>query len=72
MVFGSPEKEVKDPSSVEIKINTTALFLFILSLIFIFIGAVISPIVIGIGVIGAVVTMVYAAKNWFKLEEIRA
>lgn len=67
--FGSPEKEIKNPSKVEIKINTMAVLLFIISLAFIFIGGIINHvIIIGIGLISVIVTMVYGIKNWFTLE----
>ena len=48
MYFGSAEIEVEDQSLVEIKINQTALLLLVLSLVFLFVGVVISPIVIGV------------------------
>ncbi|WP_066192500.1 MULTISPECIES: hypothetical protein [Gracilibacillus] len=67
--FGSPEKEVKDPVRIEIKINTMAVLLFIISLAFIFIGGMINHvIVIGIGLVSVIATMIYGVKNWFALE----
>ncbi|WP_405101044.1 hypothetical protein [Oceanobacillus sp. FSL H7-0719] len=62
MYFGSAEIEVEDQSVVEIKINQTALLLFVLSMVFLLVGVMVSPLVIGIGVVGTLVTMIYATK----------
>ena len=72
MYFGSAEIEVEDQSIVEIKINQTALLLLVLSFVFLFVGVVMSPIVIGVGVVGTIVTMIYATKNWFDLKVIKS
>ena len=68
MFFGSEEKQVERGDIVEIKINNSALFLFVASLMAILFGQMISPVVILMGLIGSLVTIVYSTKNWFKLE----
>lgn len=72
MYFGSAEIEVEDQSVVEIKINQTALLLFVLSMVFLLVGVMVSPLVIGVGVVGTLATMIYATKNWFDLKVMKS
>ncbi|WLV24278.1 hypothetical protein QR721_11620 [Aciduricibacillus chroicocephali] len=66
--FGSVEKEVEDGSTVAIKTNGLAIFIFFASLFMSVIGKNISPILTLIGFIGMVFTIIYATKQWFILE----
>lgn len=67
--FGSEEKQIESGSRVNIKINNTALLLYVISLIIVFAGGFTSIIPLSlIGLIGIVITVIYSTKRWFKLE----
>lgn len=67
--FGSEEKQIESGSRVNIKINNTALLLYVISLIIVFAGGFTSLIALSfIGLIGIVITVIYSTKRWFKLE----
>ena len=66
--FGSVEKEVADGSTVAIKTNGLAIFIFIASIILAIMGKYLNPILPLVGVIGMIFTIVYASKQWFILE----
>ncbi|WP_044642598.1 hypothetical protein [Risungbinella massiliensis] len=66
--FGSKAKQVERGNTVEIKINNMALLFYIISLVLVLFGKMISPIIIVIGLIGVLGTIVYSTKNWFELE----
>ncbi|PGZ97129.1 hypothetical protein COE51_15215 [Bacillus pseudomycoides] len=68
MFFGSEEKQVERGDIVEIKINNNALLLLVVSVMAMLFGDMISPTIILMGLIGAVVTIVYSTKKWFDLE----
>lgn len=67
--FGSEEKQIESGSRVNIKINNTALLLYVISLIIVFAGGFTSIIPLSlIGLIGIGITVIYSTKRWFKLE----
>ncbi len=67
--FGSEEKQVESGNRVNIKINNTALLLYVISLIIVFAGGFTSIIAFTfIGLIGIVITVIFSTKRWFKLE----
>ncbi|PES25245.1 hypothetical protein [Bacillus cereus] len=66
--FGSKEKKVKDGDVVEIKINSIAMLLLIVSMMAVLFGSSIGINIVVFGVIGALVTLVYGLNNWFRLE----
>ncbi|EOP53422.1 hypothetical protein KOY_02846 [Bacillus cereus VDM021] len=68
LFFGSKEKQVKSGDIVEIKINSIAMLLYMVSLIAVLFGSKIDPNVIWFGVIGSLVSLVYSINNWFTLE----
>ncbi|CAM4279968.1 hypothetical protein [Bacillus manliponensis] len=68
LFFGSKETEVKSGDIVEIKINSIAMLLFFVSLIAVLFGSTLNTNVILFGMVGLLVTLVYAWNNWFKLE----
>ncbi|CAI8759350.1 MULTISPECIES: hypothetical protein [Bacillus] len=68
LFFGSKEKQVKSGDIVEIKINSIAMILYMVSLIAVLFGSKIDPNVIWFGVIGSLVSLVYSINNWFTLE----
>ncbi|MEM5642680.1 hypothetical protein AAHB52_15710 [Bacillus toyonensis] len=66
--FGSKEKKVKDGDIVEIKINSIAMLLLMVSMMAVLLGSSIGINIVVFGVIGALVTLVYGLNNWFSLE----
>ncbi|MCG3794208.1 hypothetical protein ACWKT7_20455 [Bacillus toyonensis] len=66
--FGSKEKKVKDGDIVEIKINSIAMLLLMVSMMAVLFGSSIGINIVVFGVIGALVTLVYGLNNWFSLE----
>ncbi|PEI82477.1 hypothetical protein CN679_27795 [Bacillus pseudomycoides] len=68
LFFGSKEKQVKSGDIVEIKINSIAMLLYMVSLIAVLFGSKIDPNVIWFGVIGSLVSIVYSINHWFTLE----
>lgn len=59
---------MKSGDIVEIKINSIAMLLYMVSLIAVLFGSKIDPNVIWFGVIGSLVSLVYSINNWFTLE----
>lgn len=67
--FGSEEKQVEKGSTVNIKINSQALMLYLISLIVVIFGGFSNIILLSlIGLIGIIITIIYSIKHWFKLE----
>lgn len=67
--FGSEEKQVEKGSTVNIKINSQALMLYLVSLIVVILGGFSNIILLSlIGLIGMIITIIYSTKHWFKLE----
>ena len=66
--FGSEERQVERGNTVKIKINNNAMLLYIVSLLALLFGTMITPIITLIGLIGAVVTVIYSTRRWFLLE----
>lgn len=67
--FGSEEKQVEKGSTVNIKINSQALMLYLVSLIVVILGGFSNIILLSlIGLIGMIITIMYSTKHWFKLE----
>ncbi|PAF34143.1 hypothetical protein CHH69_17310 [Terribacillus saccharophilus] len=65
--FGSKELEVVDEANVEVRINITALLLFIAAMVCLIIGVMIAPIVAAVAVVLFFVCIIYGSKNWFQL-----
>lgn len=67
--FGSPDTVVKPNSKIEVKINQTALYLYIGALLLVFAGLASQLILFSFaGLIACIAVMVCSNKNWFKLE----
>ncbi|MEG2294480.1 MAG: hypothetical protein RR936_05725 [Carnobacterium sp.] len=67
--FGSADTVVKPNSKIEVKINQTALYLYIGALLLVFAGLASQLILFSFaGLIACIAVMVYSNKNWFKLE----
>lgn len=67
--LGSPDTTVKSNSKIEVKINQTALYLYIGALLLVFAGLASQLILFSFaGLIACIAVMVYSNKNWFKLE----
>lgn len=66
--FGSEKKKVNPGDMVEIKINNAALLLFVVSLLAMFFGTQINPVVTLLGLVGGLVTVIYSTRKWFILE----
>ncbi|KRN68567.1 hypothetical protein [Carnobacterium maltaromaticum] len=67
--FGSQDTVVKPNSKIEVKINQTALYLYIGALLLVFAGLASQLILFSFaGLIACIAVMVYSNKNWFKLE----
>jgi len=67
--FGSEEKQVEKGSTVDIKVNSKAIMLYLISLIVVFLGGFSNVILLSlIGLIGIIITIIYSTKHWFKLE----
>jgi hypothetical protein len=71
LIFGSEERQVERGSTVNIKINNNAVLLYIVSLLAMLFGTMITPVITIIGLIGAVVTVIYSTRKWFKLEVVQ-
>ena len=68
LFFGSKETQVERGHTVQIKINHTAVLLYVVSLVAMLFGTIINPIITFLGIAGGVVTVFYSTKQWFKLE----
>lgn len=67
--LGSPDTTVKSNSKIEVKINQTALYLYIGALLLVFAGLASQLILFSFaGLIACIAVIVYSNKNWFKLE----
>lgn len=67
--LGSPDTVVKPNSKIEVKINQTALYLYIGALLLVFAGVASQLILFSfVGLISCIAVIVYSNKNWFKLE----
>ena len=67
--FGSPDTTVNPHSKIEVKINQTALYLYIGALLLVFAGLASQLILFSFaGLIACIAVIVYSNKNWFKLE----
>ena len=67
--LGSPDTTVKPNSKIEVKINQTALYLYIGALLLVFAGLASQLILFSFaGLIACIAVIVYSNKNWFKLE----
>ncbi len=67
--LGSPDTTVNSNSKIEVKINQTALYLYIGALLLVFAGLASQLILFSFaGLIACIAVMVYSNKNWFKLE----
>lgn len=69
--FGSKELEVVDEANVEVRINMTALLLFIAAMVCLIIGVMIAPIVAAVAVVLFFVCIIYGSKNWFQLIKVK-
>ncbi|PAF36817.1 hypothetical protein CHH58_08140 [Terribacillus saccharophilus] len=56
-----------DEPNVEVRINMTALLLFIAAMVCLIIGVMIAPIVAAVAVVLFFVCIIYGSKNWFQL-----
>ncbi|PAF23134.1 hypothetical protein CHH49_00810 [Terribacillus saccharophilus] len=56
-----------DEANVEVRINITALLLFIAAMVCLIIGVMIAPIVAAVAVVLFFVCIIYGLKNWFQL-----
>lgn len=64
--FGSKPTSVKDGDNVEVRMNNSALLLYIFSMIALFTGLFTSYLIILIiGIVLIFITTIYAIKNWF-------
>ena len=67
--LGSPDTTVNSNSKIEVKINQTALYLYIGALLLVFAGLASQLILFSFaGLIACIAVIVYSNKNWFKLE----
>nr|WP_315528683.1 hypothetical protein [Carnobacterium maltaromaticum] len=67
--LGSTDTTVKPNSEIEVKINQTALYLYIGALLLVFAGVASQLILFSfVGLISCIAVIVYSNKNWFKLE----
>lgn len=74
--FGSKELEIEGNESVEIKVNSIGIFLYLISMVLIFSSVVIDVqeikfVLALVGIISLIITFVYTIKSWFILNIIK-
>jgi hypothetical protein len=74
--FGSKEIEVKGNESVEIKVNSIGIFLYLISMVLIFSSVAIDVreiklVLALVGIISIIITFIYTIKSWFILNIVK-
>ncbi|QXE01467.1 hypothetical protein [Terribacillus sp. DMT04] len=67
--FGSKKLEAAPGSRVEVRINTTAMYLFLAAFICLVFSVVISPFLSAAALVLFILVIVYGMNNWFQLDE---
>ncbi|MGC6767810.1 hypothetical protein ACYSNR_11800 [Enterococcus sp. LJL128] len=65
--LGSTPVTVQAGQTVEIVTNPTALLLFFISIVTVFLGSLITPVFSVVGLLLLIGTMIFSLKNWFRL-----
>ncbi|SNZ03222.1 hypothetical protein SAMN05421503_0309 [Terribacillus aidingensis] len=68
--FGSKKLEAAPGSRVEVRINSTAMILFLAAFICLIFSVVISPLISAAALVLFILVIVYGMNNWFQLDEL--